>query len=137
MRKQYTLEEKSYKEDNGINRKNTTNVGYVEPRPNALNDVKKSVVTSGVSAVSEPELGTPITTPNVAVFDLDNPQGGIPINNGNAVSEIPLNSGSDNGATDSGYTTGMPKVLELPKKKFPYWIIAVAVVGGYLVFRKK
>jgi hypothetical protein len=39
-------------------------------------------------------------------------------------------AGGGGGATEED-------VLTPNKKPFPYWIIAVAVVGGYLILRKK
>jgi len=90
---------------------------------------------SGGSLVVEPPIFTPLPIKGVPIFELDNPQGGIPINNGNAVAEIPLkNTG---GVVESDVVESGVAVLEPTKKKFPYWIIAVAVVGGYFVFRKK
>jgi hypothetical protein len=75
--------------------------------------------TTGTSAIVEPEIVTPSGTsttnflPNLGGF-LGSLTGG----------------GAGGGATEE-------EVLTPNKKPFPYWIIAVAVVGGYLIFRKK
>jgi hypothetical protein len=83
--------------------------------------------TTGTSAIVEPEIVTPIsgtstgtTTTNVILPNL----GGF------------LSSLTGGGAGGGGGATE-EDVLTPNKKPFPYWIIAVAVVGGYLIFRKK
>lgn len=45
--------------------------------------------------------------------------------------------GIGGGALANGGGAIKEDVLGKKKKPFPYWLIAVAVVGGYLVFRKK
>lgn len=82
-----------------------------------------STPTTGTSNVVEPEIVTPIsgtTTTNVIIPNL----GGF------------LSSLTGGGAGGGGGATE-EEVLTLNKKPFPYWIIAVAVVGGYLILRKK
>jgi hypothetical protein len=83
--------------------------------------------TTGTSAIVEPEIVTPIsgtstgtTTTNVILPNL----GGF------------LSSLTGGGAGGGGGATE-EDVLTPNKKPFPYWIIAVAVVGGYLILRKK
>jgi hypothetical protein len=83
--------------------------------------------TTGKSTIVEPEIVTPIsgtstgtTTNNVILPNL----GGF------------LSSLTGGGAGGGGGATE-EDVLTPNKKPFPYWIIAVAVVGGYLIFRKK
>ncbi len=83
--------------------------------------------TAGTSSIVEPEIVTPIsgtstgtTTTNVILPNL----GGF------------LSSLTGGGASGGGGATE-EDVLTPNKKPFPYWIIAVAVVGGYLIFRKK
>lgn len=86
-----------------------------------------SIPTKGTSNVVEPEIVTPTsgtsagsTTTNVILPNL----GGF------------LSSLTGGGAGGGGGATE-EEVLTIKKKPFPYWIIAVAVVGGYLIFRKK
>lgn len=86
-----------------------------------------STPTTGTSAIVEPEIVTPIsgtstgtTTTNVILPNL----GGF------------LSSLTGGGAGGGGGATE-EDVLTPNKKPFPYWIIAVAVVGGYLILRKK
>lgn len=83
--------------------------------------------TAGTSSIVEPEIVTPIsgtstgsTTTNVILPNL----GGF------------LSSLTGGGAGGGGGATE-EEVLTINKKPFPYWIIAVAVVGGYLILRKK
>lgn len=93
----------------------------------AKNDFMKKCVassTSGASVISEPTeilTGTGTSTSqNIGTF-----LGSI---SGSAGAGAGAGSGA--GATEEA---DKPKV----KKPFPYWLIAVAVVGGYLIFRKK
>lgn len=86
-----------------------------------------STPTTGTSAIVEPEIVTPIsgtstgtTTTNVILPNL----GGF------------LSSLTGGGAGGGGGATE-EDILTPNKKPFPYWIIAVAVVGGYLILRKK
>lgn len=89
----------------------------------AQNNFMKDCVassTSGVSVISEPTeiltgAGTP-TNQNIGTF-----------------------LGSISGSAGAGAGAGATEEAEKPKykKPFPYWLIAVAVVGGYLIFRKK
>ena len=83
-----------------------------------------STPTKGTSNVVEPEIVTPIkdTTSGNTSGNTSGTSSGTPTTNGGA--------GGGGGATEEDFLT--PN-----KKPFPYWIIAVAVVGGYLIFRKK
>lgn len=102
----------------------------------AMEDAKKRFMTdcmgsstAGTSAIVEPEIVTPIKdatsgtsagtpTTNVIIPNLGGFLGSL------------TGGGAGSGATEE-------EVLTIKKKPFPYWIIAVAVVGGYLIFRKK
>lgn len=80
---------------------------------------------SSVSTIVEPALGLPSnpvvgsgnTEPNLGTF---------------------LGSLSGGGAGAESTNEEQPKTdCTCDKYKFPYWILAVAVVGGYLIYRKK
>jgi hypothetical protein len=81
--------------------------------------------TTSVSTIVEPALGLPSnpvvgsgnTEPNLGAF---------------------LGSLSGGGAGAESTNEEQPKTdCTCDKYKFPYWILAVAVVGGYLIYRKK
>ena len=84
-------------------------------------------ITPTTSVIGEPEIVTPIkdTTSGTSVGNMIRPNlGGF------------LGSLTGGGAGGGGGATEEEIVMQ-NKKPFPYWIIAVAVVGGYLIFRKK
>ena len=106
-----------------------------------------STPTKGTSNVVEPEIVTPIkdttsgnTSGNTSGTSAGTSAGtssGTPTTNvilpnlGGFLSSLTGGgAGGGGGATEED-------VLTPNKKPFPYWIIAVAVVGGYLIFRKK
>ena len=89
-----------------------------------------SISTVGASQIVEPEVVIPIkdttsetsagsTTNNVVLPNLGAFLGS-------------LNGGAGGGAGATEETATIEN-----KKPFPYWLIVVAVVGGYLIFRKK
>jgi hypothetical protein len=96
-------------------------------------------VGGAISNIVEPEIFDNIKTSPIKdgkVFDLENPQGGVPKDNGNAIVVTPI--GSTSGVSESVVEESNVADLEPTKKKFPYLlVIALAVVGGYFVFRKK
>ena len=88
---------------------------------------------SSVSTIVEPALGLP-SNPVVGSTNLNVV---IPP----MIKEItypPLGSLSGGGAGEESTNEEQPKTdCTCDKYKFPYWILAVAVVGGYLIYRKK
>ena len=100
--------------------------------PPALGDYPRPI--KGTSVIIEPDvIIVPLPKKDAVAFKLDNPKGGFPI------------KGSTTNVNYSAMPTYVPSVsggsasdvVEPVKNKFPYWLIAVAVVGGYFVFRKK
>jgi hypothetical protein len=102
-----------------------------------------STPTTGTSAIVEPEIVTPIsgtstgTSTGTTTGTSTGTTTGTPTTNvilpnlGGFLSSLTGGgAGGGGGATEED-------VLTPNKKPFPYWIIAVAVVGGYLIFRKK
>lgn len=93
--------------------------------------------TAGTSAIVEPEIVTPIsgTSAGTSAGTSEGTSAGTPTTNvilpnlGGFLGSL-TGGGAGSGATEE-------EVLTIKKKPFPYWIIAVAVVGGYLIFRKK
>ena len=93
-----------------------------------------STSTVGASQIVEPEIVTPIkdTTSGTSA--------GTPTTNvilpnlGGFLSS--LTGGGAGGAGGGAGATEETATIE-NKKPFPYWLIVVAVVGGYLIFRKK
>jgi hypothetical protein len=77
----------------------------------------KPISQEGVSNVIEPNLGLPINT--VKIPD--------------------SNVGAFMGSLENGELGEPTSVTDVLKKeaKFPYWLIAVVLVGGYLVLKKK
>lgn len=92
------------------------------PTKGTSNVVEPEIVTSTSGNTSGTSAGTSAGTPTTNVI-LPN-LGGF------------LSSLTGGGAGGGGSATE-EEVLTIKKKPFPYWIIAVAVVGGYLIFRKK
>lgn len=95
--------------------------------------------TTGTSAIVEPEIVTPIkdtTSGNTSGTSAGTSTGTTTTNvilpnlGGFLSSLTGGGAGGGGGATEED-------VLAPNKKPFPYWIIAVAVVGGYLILRKK
>ncbi len=94
-----------------------------------------STPTKGTSNVVEPEIVTPTsgnTSGTSAGTSAGTPTTNVILPNlGGFLSSLTGGgAGGGGGATEE-------EVLTPNKKPFPYWIIAVAVVGGYLIFRKK
>lgn len=79
---------------------------------------------TGGSNVVEPNLGGVLPTKDVPVFNLDNPQGNLPTQGAGSAS---------GGGTDAINVEEVAKEI----KKTPYLWIALALVAGYLVLRKK
>jgi hypothetical protein len=95
--------------------------------------------TTATSVIVEPEIVTPIkdtTSGNTSSTPSGTSTGSTTTNvilpnlGGFLGSLTGGGAGGGSGATEE-------EVLTIKKKPFPYWIIAVAVVGGYLIFRKK
>jgi hypothetical protein len=89
-----------------------------------------STSTVGASQIVEPEVVTPIkdTTSETS--------------SGSTTNNVVLpNLGAFLGSLTGGAGGGAGAIEETAtiekKKPFPYWLIVVAVVGGYLIFRKK
>jgi hypothetical protein len=89
-----------------------------------------STSTVGASQIVEPEVVTPIkdTTSETSA--------------GSTTNNVVLpNLGAFLGSLTGGAGGGVGAIEETAtiekKKPFPYWLIVVAVVGGYLIFRKK
>jgi hypothetical protein len=88
-----------------------------------------STPTKGTSNVVEPEIVTP-TSGNTSGTSAVTPTTNVILPNLGGFLGSLTGGGAGGGATEE-------EVLTIKKKPFPYWIIAVAVVGGYLIFRKK
>ena len=102
----------------------------------AMEDAKNRFMTdcmasssAGTSAIVEPEIVTPIKDTTSETSTGSTTTNVIPPNLGGFLGSL-TGGGAGGGATEE-------EVLTIKKKPFPYWIIAVAVVGGYLIFRKK
>jgi hypothetical protein len=90
-----------------------------------------STPTTGTSAIVEPEIVTPISGTSTGTSTGTPTTNVILPNLGGFLSSLTGGgAGGGGGATEED-------VLTPNKKPFPYWIIAVAVVGGYLILRKK
>ncbi len=89
-----------------------------------------STSTVGASQIVEPEIVTPIkdTTSETSAGSTTNNV--ILPNLGAFLGSLTGGAGGGAGATEETATIEN-------KKPFPYWLIVVAVVGGYLIFRKK
>jgi hypothetical protein len=92
----------------------------VKPTQIETGGIKPSV---GSSLIVEPELGLP-SNPNLTIAPIKLPTSDV---------------GAFMGSLENGEIEEPTSVTDVLKKeaKFPYWLIAVAVVGGYLVFKKK
>ena len=112
------------------------------PKDNVVTEViiEPKPTPTGVSAVVEPNLlgsntttsggniitsGT--TTSNAVTPNLSTPNIGSFLGS--------LSGGGAGGAGGAGATEEVKE--EVKKKPFPYWLIAVALVGGYLIFKKE
>jgi hypothetical protein len=92
----------------------------VKPTQIETGGIKPSV---GSSLIVEPELGLP-SNPNLTIAPIKLPTSDV---------------GAFMGSLETGEIEEPTSVTDVLKKeaKFPYWLIAVVLVGGYLVLKKK
>lgn len=115
------------------------------PKDNVITEVvlEPKPTPTGVSAVVEPDLsgGSTATTGNTSATSTTS--GGSVVTSGGINPLTPnigsfLGSISGGGAGEAGGGVATEEVKEeIKKKPFPYWLIAVALVGGYLIFKKE
>jgi hypothetical protein len=102
----------------------------IEPEVvNPIKDATSGTTSGTTSAIVEPEIVTPINGTSAGT-SAGTPTTNVIIPNLGGFLGSLTGGGAGSGATEE-------EVLTIKKKPFPYWIIAVAVVGGYLIFRKK
>ena len=92
------------------------------------NGYNGGILPPPLGVVTTPTKGTSVIIDPLVVFP--QPTKGLP-----NYDDLITSPGSPSETTNE--TPSTSSATEPTKKKFPYWIIAVAVVGGYLVFRKK
>ena len=98
-----------------------------------INPVTGGILPPPLGVVTTPTKGTSVIIDPLVV--LPQPPKEFPIKGLPNLDSLLTSPGSP--SEDITENTSTSDTIEPTKKKFPYWIIAVAVVGGYLVFRKK
>jgi hypothetical protein len=120
----------------------TSQVSTAIPQnPNVISEplVSDPKPPKGTSAIAEPIFEpTNDTTPTGTTTTT--PTGTTTTTPTRTTTTSPILTGGGGGAMGGGAGGGSAEeTTDKPKeeKPFPYWIVAVALVGGYLIFRKK